>query len=137
MTYRSLKVGDRPVGFELIKRANILKERFERLDRCVTQLENDQPVTDGYCACISNTGYARDTGSGELVTNCTADFAVVQPGEVVQVPKHPSLGGPSPLTITCSEQDLVNRRDGARETLDGFADYINDLRTINKYVSEF
>lgn len=137
MTWLSLKVGDRPVGFELIKRANIFKERFERLDRCVTQLQAGDPVTDTYCACISNVGYTRDGVNGDLVTNCTADFATVLPGETASVPKHPSLGGPSPLTVGCTEQDLVNRRDGARETLDGFADYINDLRTINKYVSEF
>jgi|GEM_PF-826066 len=137
MTYRSLKVGDQPVGFNLIKRLNLLRERFERLDTCVQQFQDGEEVTDGYCACISNVGYARDPGTNELVTNCTADFATVMPGESVTVPKHPTLGGPAQLEIVCSEQDLINRRDGAREALDELTDYVNDLRTINKYVSEF
>jgi hypothetical protein len=54
------------------------------------------------------------------------------PGEVATVRKHPSLGGPANLSVGCSEQDLINRRDGARESLDELTDYVNDLRTINK-----
>jgi hypothetical protein len=137
MTFRSLKVGDHPVGFKLIARLNLLRERFERLDTCVQQLENGDEVTDDYCACISNVGYTRDPGSDDLVTNCTDQFVTVMPGETVTAAKHPSLGGPPTLQVVCSEQDLTNRRDGAREALDELTDYVNDLRTVNKYVSEF
>ena len=137
MTFSSLKVGSFPMGFELIKRMNLLKERFERLDVCTQQLQDGDAITDGYCACISNVGYTRDPQDDSLVTNCTEEFAQVMPGEVAAVRKHPSLGGPANLSVACSEQDLINRRDGARESLDELTDYVNDLRTINHIVTEF
>lgn len=136
MTFRSLKVGDHPAGFDLIKRLNLLKERFERLDTCVTQFEAGDPVTDGYCACISNIGYVRDQDN-DLITNCVDDFVSVMPGEVVDVQRASGVGGPTEMLMACTQDDLINRRDGARESLDELTDYVNDLRTINKYISEF
>ncbi len=137
LTYRALKVNPQPMGFELIKRLNTLKERFLRLKTCQAQLDNGDPITDGYCACISNVGYTRDPVDNSLVTNCTDTFYSVLPGESINVPKHPRLGGPNTLDLTCAEQDLTNRVESAREALDDMTDYVNDLRSANYYINRF
>ncbi len=135
MTFRALKVGTSPIAFELVKRLNVLKERHARLATCEAQLEAGDPVTDSYCACISSVGYAREV-AGNLITTCTDGFAQVMPGEVTTVPRAPALGGGT-VDITCDDVDLFNRTESARESLDDYVDYVNDLRTYNKLINNF
>ena len=135
MTFRALKVSDTPIAFELVKRLNILKERHAHLAACSAQLDNGDAVTDPYCACISTIGYARD-GDNDLITTCADGFVPVMPGEVATVPRAPALGGGT-VQMTCDDVDLFNRTESAREGLDDFVDYVNDLRTYNKLINNF
>lgn len=140
ITVRGLKVGDFPVAFDLVSRLNLLKERFQRLDACEEDFEANGVVTSGdsYCACISNIGYARESAAdgGNFINTCSANYETVLPGESITVPASPRLqSNVSEVTVACTGQDLRNRRDGAREAMDDLLDYINDLRTYNKYIT--
>ena len=138
ISYRALKVGDYPVAFELVKRLNLLKERFQRLDACSKDLAAGNPVTDSYCACITNIGYGRDPlDDNDFVTTCAAQTVTVLPGESTTVAKNSAFAGPDVLDVTCTPLDLENRRESAREGLDEYVDYVNDLRTYNQYLSNF
>jgi hypothetical protein len=138
LTYRGLKVGDFPIAYDLVTQANLLKERFQRLDTCVTDMNLDLtdgvidgkglsdpsnpqsaivPVpnahqTDPYCACIDN--YV-DFVSGD----CTEQR--VDP-----------IG-----TGLCQPFVLQNRRDSAREIMDDLVDYVGDIRSLNKYLGNY
>jgi hypothetical protein len=134
LTYRALKVGDTPIAFDLVKRLNVLKERFERLQTCGEQLDAGVEVTDSYCACISSASTVLD--QGDLGTACSVGFATVMPGEVVTLDRAPGFGGGT-VDMTCDDVDLFNRIEGARESLDDYVDYVNDLRTYNKLINNF
>jgi hypothetical protein len=135
--YRALKVGEFPVSFNLVKRLNLLKYRFERLDACSEDLADDGTLdnADPYCGCISNIGTGRS--GGELVQTCLEDYVTVMPGETVQAAPLSGFTRLNELDVTCTPQDLANRRDSAREDVDDLADYVNDLRTYNKLVNNF
>jgi hypothetical protein len=138
ITYRGLKVGEFPVAFDMIKRLNLLKYRFERLDACSRDLEDNGvlDVADDYCGCISNIGTARQ--SGQFLQWCLSDYVNVPPGTTLQAPPLPADGiNIAQLDVICTEQDLRNRRDSARESVDDLTDYVNDLRTYNKLVTNF
>lgn len=140
LTFRGLKVGETPVAFDLIKRLNLLKERFARLNACNEDMSEDGTLDSGdaYCACISNIGYAREPAQegGEFITTCTDNYEVILPGETITRPKSDRAGGAvEELTLTCTALDLRNRRDSAREALDEFTDYVNDLRTWNQRIN--
>ena len=134
MTFRALKVGDSPIAFDLIKRLNVLKERHARLQVCATQLENEEPVTDSYCNCLTNITTGRV--ENELQTVCTLEPVSIPPGESVTTPRAPGFGQGG-VTLICDDVDLFNRLEGAREGLDDFVDYVNDLRTYNKLINNF
>jgi hypothetical protein len=134
VTYRALKVGDTPIGFDLIKRLNVLKERFERLQTCGEQFDAGEEITDSYCACMSSGVTVVD--QGDLGTICSDGFASVMPGQVVTLDRAAGFGAGT-IDITCDDVDLFNRIEGARESLDDFVDYVNDLRTYNKLINNF
>ncbi|HEY1099917.1 MAG TPA: hypothetical protein VGF99_13365, partial [Myxococcota bacterium] len=133
-TFRALKVGTSPIAFDLVRRLNVLKERAQRLQTCADQLEAGDPITDTYCGCISTFGYGRGT-NGALTTTCIADFPVIMPGEAVDV--EDALNPGRTVETTCDDVDLYNRVEGARESLDDFVDYVNDLRTYNQLINNF
>jgi hypothetical protein len=147
ITVRGLKVGEFPVAFDLVQRLNLLKERFQRLQGCQTDFEDnglvdgstpDSIAGDSYCACITNIGYARESQAdgGNFISTCSDNYETVLPGEAIQVAASTRLeSNVEELTIACTGQDLRNRRDGAREAMDDLLDYVNDLRTYNKYIS--
>ncbi len=140
ITVRGLKVGDFPVAFDLVQRLNLLKERFQRLQACQTDFEDNGLVDSGdsYCACITNIGYARESQAdgGNFVSTCSDNYETVLPGESIVVPASTRLNSNvDELTIACTGQDLRNRRDGAREAMDDLLDYVNDLRSFNKYIT--
>jgi hypothetical protein len=142
LTIRALKAGEFPVGFDLVKRLNLLKDRFARLDACNEDFvaDGDLDVADDYCSCIGNIGYGREpqANGGSFVSTCTDEITTVAPGQTITRPKHPRINSDvANLDVTCTAQDLRNRRDGAREALDEFTDYVNDLRTYNKLISNF
>ncbi len=124
LTYRGLKVGDNPIAYDLVKRLNLLKDRFQHLDACDADMQADladdgDPTnvsaggglhqSDPYCACIDN--YV-DYVSGD----CTR-----QSVETVG-------------SGLCQPYVLDNRRDSAREIMDDLVDYVGDLRSLNKYL---
>jgi hypothetical protein len=137
VTLRALKVGDFPIAFDLVKRLNLLKYRFERLDACASDMAADDVLDndDEYCNCIDNIGSGRD--GGDLVQTCVADYVSVKPGTTASVPALSGLTNLARLNVTCTEQDLQNRRDSARESVDNLVDYVNDLRTYNKLITKF
>ncbi|MBM4280301.1 MAG: hypothetical protein FJ137_05930 [Deltaproteobacteria bacterium] len=137
MTYRALKVGDTPVAFNLVKRLNVLKQRFQRLDACNRDLQQDGTLDDEdvYCACITNIGGGRD--NSDYLQTCLDDYVTVMPGESVQAPALSGFTNLREVEVTCTPQDLQNRRDSAREAVDDLTDYVNDLRTYNKLVNNF
>jgi hypothetical protein len=137
VTYRGLKVGEFPVAFDLVKRLNLLKVRFERLDACDADLDADGVLDDEdpYCGCISNIGSGRD--GTNFVQTCLDDNVTVMPGKSVQAPALDGISNLQQAEVICTPQDLSNRRDAAREAVDDLTDYVNDLRTYNKLVNNF
>jgi hypothetical protein len=137
MTYRALKVGEHPVAFNLVKRLNLLKSRFQRLDVCDRDLSSDGTLDneDAFCGCITNIGSGRD--NGDFLQTCLDDYLTVMPGETVQAAPLSGFTNLRQVEVTCTPQDLRNRRDAAREAVDELADYVNDLRTYNKLVNNF
>jgi hypothetical protein len=137
VTYRALKVGDSPISFNLVKRLNLLKYRFQRLDACDRDLaaDGDLDEADDFCACIENVGNGRN--DGEYLQSCLDRYYTVMPGDSVEATPLPGLLAPRDPVVTCTAQDLHNRRDAAREAVDDLTDYVNDLRTYNKLVNNF
>ena len=135
ITYRALKVGEFPVAFDLVKRMNLLKYRFQRLDACDRDLaaDGDLDNQDSYCGCITNVGSGRDNGDFQQV--CLDDYVTVMPGETVQATPLAGFTNLRQVNATCTPQDLNNRRDAAREAIDEMTDYVDDLRTYNKLVN--
>jgi hypothetical protein len=130
LTYKGLKVGEFPIAYDLIKRLNLLKERFQELDGCVADMDADlvdgeidglangvalssqTHLTDTYCECI--------TADTNYVTGDCSSYHQEKPGEG-----------------QCQPFALRNRRDAARETMDDLVDYVGDLRTMNKYFGAY
>jgi hypothetical protein len=98
----------------MIGRLNRLKERFVMLDTCLSDFQAGTPGTDlpEYCYCIN-------AYTDPLTGDCR-DERVEAPGEV-----------------GCSEYNLRNRRDAARESMDDLVDYIGDLRSINTALDNY
>jgi hypothetical protein len=110
-TYRALSVGDYPVAFELVKRINVAKEKYERLNKCVDDLT--VRATDPFCQCVKT---AVEKGSGGLVC-CQASNAAC-----------PQIGLSKVGEGVCSEVDLRNRRDHAKEEMEQEVGFIDDMR---------
>jgi hypothetical protein len=137
LTYRALKVGESPTAFNLIKRMNLLKNRFQRLDACDRDLAADGTLDndDAYCGCITNIGTGRD--NGDFIQVCLDDYVNVRPGTTQPATPLAGFTNLRQVDVTCTPQDLNNRRDAAREAIDEMTDYVNDLRTYNKLISNF
>lgn len=104
-TYRALNVGEYPVAFDLVKRLNILKDKYVRLNKCVDDLSARE--NDTFCHCVKS---STEKTTGESVC---APFALSKVGEG-----------------TCSEIDLKQRRDTAREDMEQAVGFIDDMRWI-------
>lgn len=140
LTIHGLKVGEFPVAFDLVKRLNLLKNRFERLQSCQEEFDLNGTATDPYCACITNIGYGRESAAngGDFVSTCLNQYVSIQPGESrTDLTAVTGLTNITQLTATCTQQDLSNRVESAREALDDLTDYVNDLRTYNKLINNF
>lgn len=110
-TYRALNVGEYPTAFTLLTRANTLKEKYERLAKCVAD-----PVArenDTFCYCIK-TVMEKPAGG---VSCCQASN-----------PACPQIGLSKVNEGTCSELELKARRDQAREEMELAVGFIDDMR---------
>lgn len=113
LTLRGLKVGTYPIAYDLVNRINLLKERYQVLDGCVTAFDGSNGASlNSYCRCVT-------ADINPLTGDCN--------GEHIEVPGEGQ----------CSAFALRNRRDNARDAMDDLVDYTSDLRTINKYLSGF
>lgn len=99
-----------PIGADLVRRANLLKQRYEILDECVTGARD--PNATPYCQCVNSFS---ENGAGQLVCS---DFVLTD------------VGDPG-----CAEYDLVNRRDRAREGMDDMVDFIDDVRFVKNMLN--
>jgi hypothetical protein len=111
LTYRALKIGDEPAGFNLIKRLNVLKDRFVTLNGCLDETVATGTAVNPYCSCI-----VPDFDANNDCINVT-----LAPGTP-----------PTARRFGCLEQDVRDRAQGARESLDDLVDYINDLRSLGE-----
>jgi hypothetical protein len=117
LTLRGLKVGKYPVAYDMVNRLNELKDRYQTLDTCVSTFDGTNGASlDPYCRCVS-------LYTSPLTGDCSGEGF----GERIEVPGEG----------LCSEFTLRNRRDSAREAMDEQVDFVNDLRTINKYLGGF
>ena len=109
---RALKVGNNPVAYDLVRRLNVLKARYEVLDTCV----NDETAraTDPYCACVQSVE-VRPNGD----RFCSDPFLE------------------APGTGECALYDLERRRDSAYERMEDMVDFIDDVRGMNRLYSEW
>ncbi len=112
LTLRGLKVGEFPVAYDVIGRLNILKDRFEQLDACVTEMDDGDDTTNlhtanSYCHCVT-------VDTNTLTGDCE-EMRIEPVGEGL-----------------CVEFSLRNRRDSSREIMDDLVDYAGDLRSLNK-----
>lgn len=113
LTLRGLKVSNYPIAYDMIKRLNRLKDRYQVLDTCVATFDGSNGASlNPYCNCITNY-------TDPLTGDCRSEeIEVVGEG-------------------ACSAFSLRNRRDSAREVMDDLVDFTSDLRSINKYVGGF
>jgi hypothetical protein len=102
LIYRALKVGSSPIAYNLVKKLNILKERFVRLNRCVA--DEEIRLTDNFCSCV----HVWDA------LDCKP--AVLEP-----------VG-----TGKCSILALTRKRDDARERMNELMNFIDDMRWLVK-----
>jgi hypothetical protein len=109
---RALKTGDYPVAYDLLKRANVLKKRWETLQACVDDIDGIAK-TDEFCACVQ-TVEVRPNGRF-----CSDPF-LEPPGEG-----------------ECTVFDLERRAESARERMDDMVDFVDTVRMYNFYLSEW
>jgi hypothetical protein len=109
---RAVENGVAPIAADLVRRANVLKERFQFLDDCVEGRVDAATVP--YCQC-AGTYQARTDPTGAQGFGCAAPF-LEPPGE----------GG-------CADYELLNRRDRSREVMDDMVDFIDDMRLARGY----
>jgi len=105
-TYQAVQIGEFPVSYNLVEKLNVFKERYARLNACVTD-----PVVrdaDSFCACASSTktNLLGDSGCGE--------------------PNLSKVG-----ENQCSLDDLEKRRDIAHEQMGQLVGYLNDMRWMS------
>jgi hypothetical protein len=111
---RAMKSGKNPVAYEAVKRANLYKERYERLQACA-QDPDGLAQTDTYCHCV-------------MVSEPRADgfrYCVAEPY------LQPAGQG------DCAVYELERRADRAREDLDSVVDFIDDIRAFNSAYGEW
>lgn len=104
--YRAVDVGENPIAANLLRRAQVLKERYQVLDDCVTGARD--PGTEPYCQCTSSVEQ-RPEG-----LYCRNGVILEEPG-----------------TGFCGWYELENRRDRSREIMDDVVDFIDDVRYLN------
>jgi hypothetical protein len=105
--YRAVEVGSNPIAANLLRRAEVLKERYEVLDDCVEGVRD--PATEPYCQCTSSVEQ-RPEG-----LYCRSGVILEEPG-----------------TGFCGWYELVNRRDRAQEIMNDAVDFIDDVRYLNQ-----
>jgi hypothetical protein len=110
-TYRALNIGDYPVAFNLINRLNVTKEKYERLSKCVD--DPARQVSDTFCYCIKT---AVEKPAGGL-SCCQASNSAC-----------PQIGLSKVGEGVCSQTDLRNRREQAREEMELGVGFIDDMR---------
>jgi hypothetical protein len=103
ITMHAIDHGPNPIGADLLRRANVLKDRYEVLNGCVEGTRN--PETTEYCHCMQTV-----TEQQPGAYYCTQTF--LEP----------------PGTGLCAPYDLEFRRDRAREIMDDAVDFIDDVR---------
>jgi hypothetical protein len=106
---RAVDAGPNPIGADMVRRLNVLKERYEVLDGCVQGTID--PSSNPYCKCTESTRAQTDI-AGELQLYCNEPY-LETPGQGV-----------------CGQYELENRRDRAREIMDDMQDFIEDVRFI-------
>jgi hypothetical protein len=138
LTYRGLKVGDFPIAYDLVTQLNQLKERFQRLDSCVNDMNLD--LTDG---AIDGKGLSDPSDPSSAIVavpnshqtdpycQCIDNYVDFVSGDCTKQQVDPIGEG------LCQPFVLQNRRDSAREILDDLVDYVGDVRSINKYLGNY
>lgn len=109
---RAINTGENPVAYKVVQRANVFRERYERLSACVADPDGLAKI-DPYCSCVM---VVERRPQGRF---CTEPF-LQPPGEG-----------------ECAFYSLERRQDRARELLDDMADYIDDIRVFNTIYSEW
>jgi hypothetical protein len=104
--YRAVEVGPNPIAADLLRRAEVLKERYQVLDDCVEGVRD--PGAEPYCQCTSSVEQ-RPEG-----LYCRSGIVLEEAG-----------------TGFCGWYELENRRDRAREIMDDVVDFIDDVRYLN------
>jgi len=107
-TYRALDTAH-GVAAEMVRRANVAKERFLALDDCA-EGRSDKSQVD-YCKCAL-TLEQRLGANGQPSLYCVDPY-LETPGEGL-----------------CGEYELVHRRDRALELLDRAVDFLDDIRLL-------
>lgn len=108
---RALKAGNYPVAYDLLKRAQVMKARWERLQACADDPMGTLAQTDEYCACVQT---VEERPNGRFC----ADPYLEPPG-----------------TGECPVYDLERRAESARERMDDMVDFIDTVRMYNYYLS--
>lgn len=109
---RALNTGENPVAYKVVKRANVFRERYERLTNCVADPDG-LAQADPYCSCVM---VVESRPNGRFC----ADPFLQPPGEG-----------------ECAFYDLERRQDRSRELMDDMSDYIDDIRVFNSLYSEW
>jgi hypothetical protein len=104
---RAVDWGPNPIGANMVRRLNVLKERYETLDGCVEGTID--PSTTPYCKCTESIR-AQSGIDGQIQLFCSDPY-LETPGEGI-----------------CGEYELRNRRDRSREIMDDMQDFIEDVR---------
>ncbi len=115
MRIRAIDTGDgaQPIAANLVRRANVLKKRYEVLDECAEGVRD--PNATPYCQCAE--AFRAQVNNGEQGLFCS-DFNLLDVGD----------GG-------CGEYELINRRDRARELMDDMVDFIDDVRFVRNVLN--
>ncbi|MCP4501415.1 MAG: hypothetical protein GY822_15760 [Deltaproteobacteria bacterium] len=143
--FRALKSGKFPISYDLIQKANLLKERYEVLNECVS----DPAIATAtpYCHCTENIDYRPSIGR-QPDNGCNDNSDCMEDDECGH-PYHdlferecvnrdcvdPYLEAPG--EAQCNDYDLRNRRDSALETMEDALDFIDDVRGWNRFQSEW
>ena len=114
-TYKAVKVGEYPIAFDLVKRLNVAKEKYERLNRCVDDAQ--ARLNDTFCHCVK-TSVLKKTGKLECCQSSNSachEFGLSKVSEDL-----------------CSPVDLRKRRDEAKEEMERRVGFIDDMRWFYK-----